>query len=307
MKLLDLNLLGALDALLAEESVTVAAKRMHLSTPAMSHTLARIRDAMNDPILVRAGRRLRPTPRALELREPLRRLIADARALLSSEKGARLEELERTFVLRAPDAVPTVYGPTLLAELHTVMRRASLRFVAESDGDALALRDGGIDLDIGSIDEGGPEIRREPLYQQRLVGVVRTGHRLGRGKVTAKRFAAELHVVSTQRGASVGRVDAALLAAGLRRAIALAVPSPYAALMAASRSELVATAPARLADAVKQRLGLRVFALPMAVPADEVVLAWHPRFAADPAHAFVRACVVKILGQPFAGRSSRAW
>src|SRR5204863_1646280 len=109
----DLNLLAALDALLTEESVSGAAGRMHLSTPAMSHTLARIREALGDPNLVRAGRRMVPTARAVQLRGPVKRMMVEARALLTPGDGADLSEIERQFVIRAPEGIAIVFGSIL--------------------------------------------------------------------------------------------------------------------------------------------------------------------------------------------------
>ena len=173
---MDLNLLHALDALLETASVTGAAARLHLSPPAMSHTLARIREALGDPILVRAGRRMTPTPRAVELREPVRRLLAQAHELMHSGGRQALALVQREFVVRAPDGIATVHGAGLLASLRQSMPLATLRFVPESDSDAMALRDGRIDLDIGIVHDRGPEIRTALLYEQHAVGVAREGH-----------------------------------------------------------------------------------------------------------------------------------
>jgi DNA-binding transcriptional LysR family regulator len=272
----------ALDALLAEESVTLAAKRLHLSTPAMSHTLARIRDALGDPILVRAGRRLVPTPRALALREPVRRWLAEASAWLGP--GETLGQIAREFTLRAPDEVPIVYGAALANALAQMMPRSSLRFLADSDDGGAALRDGRVDLEIGPVAERGPETLRLRLFSQRFVGAVRQGHRLRRGAMSRERYVAEQHVAYS--GLTRGLPE---------RFVALSVPSAYGALVAASRSNLVATVPARIAQAVRRTLRLTVFELPLQPLTVHVVQAWHPRFSADPAHQWLRDCVARVL------------
>src|SRR5882762_6467022 len=148
---MDLNLLTALDALLSTGSVNGAAQRMHLSAPAMSHTLARIREALGDPILVRAGRKLLPTPRANAMREPVRRLVAEARDLMQPGSAVPLAMIEREFTVRAPEGMGIIYGTALLEAMHEKIPLARLRFVPESESDASALRDGRIDLDVGAL------------------------------------------------------------------------------------------------------------------------------------------------------------
>jgi DNA-binding transcriptional LysR family regulator len=294
MKSLDLNLLAALDALLSTGSVSAAAERMHLSPPAMSHALARIREVLGDPVLVRAGRQLVPTPRAVEMREPVRRLVAEARELLQPGGEAPWAEAEREFVLRAPEGVGIVYGAALLALLHKTLPRATLRFLPESEGDAMALREGRIDLDIGTLPDRGPEIRSSLLYEQHLVGVVRTGHALLGARVTLKRFVGEAHVAITGRARAPDPLDRLLAEAGVARRTVLSVPSAYGAMIAAAGSDMVACVPEHLAATTGAALGLQVFKLPLALPPEQVVQAWHPRLDADAAHRCLRECVAAV-------------
>ena len=292
---LDLNLLVALDALLTEGSVTRAAAKLHLSTPAMSHTLARIRDALGDPMFVRSGRTLVPTPRAQAIRDAVRDIVDQAKVVMSHGHGTDLAQVARNFVVRAPEGIPVVFGATLAVALHAAMPRSALRFIAEGDNDPTALREGRIDLDIGSIQEHGPEIQTEALFDQRLVGAVREDHHLVQSRVTLKRFASALHVAIGQRGTYQGPLDDALQSAGHRRFVLLTVPSAYGCLMAAARSELVATVPARLAQNMHSSLGLRIFELPVELPPEQIVQAWHRRFDADAPHHWLRASVKRLL------------
>ena len=294
MKPMDLNLLRALDALLSTGSVSAAAQQMHLSTPAMSHTLARIREALGDPILVRAGRGLVPTPRAEALRAPVSRLVAEAQALMQPPGVEQLARLRREFVVRAPEGMGILYGPALLESLRKDLPQATLRFVPESDSDTAALREGRIDLDVGALPDRDPETETALLYEQQLVGVVATGHALLAARVTARRFGAQEHVAIAQRGRGADPVDGSLAAAGQRRQVVLTVPSAYGALMAVARSKLVACVPDFLARTVAARLRLQVFALPFDVPAQQVLQAWHPRFNVDPAHQCLRRCVARL-------------
>ncbi len=308
MKSIDLNLLVALDALLTAGSVSGAAQAMHLSTPAMSHTLARIREALNDPVLVRAGRKLVPTPRAVELREPVRKWVAQARELMQTGDSRELAAVQREFVVRAPDGMAIVFGALLLGAIRRTLPLATLRFVPETGSDAMALRDGRIDLDIGAVHDRGPEIRTALLYEQGIVGAVRRGHALLGARVTLKRFAAESHVAIAQRGQTREAVDTALAAAGAARRVALTVPSAYGALMGAAHSDMVACAPEPLTRSVAAGLGLELIKLPVPVPAEQVVQAWHPRLEADAAHQCLRQCVATLStrggGLPLPGREA---
>jgi DNA-binding transcriptional LysR family regulator len=298
MKQLDLNLLVALDALLSTCSVTEAAQRMHLSTPAMSHTLARIRDMLGDPILVRAGRKLVPTPRALALAQPVSQLLAQASALVANDTAASLKGLKRSFVIRAPEGVSVVFGAPLSLAMQARMPAATVQFVSEGLGDNTALRDGRIDLDIGAIRHEDPEVETELLTQQTLVGAARTGHPLLAGKLNARRFAAARHVGVTLRNRELSPVDEALALAGLERFIAMTVHSSYGALVVAARSDLVASVPEVMARAMQAVLRLEVFNLPLRVNKVPVVLAWHPRYRVDPAHLALRDCVRRVLSDP---------
>lgn len=307
---MDLNLLTALDALLSTGSVNGAAQRMHLSAPAMSHTLARIRDALGDPILVRAGRKLIPTPRANALREPVRRLVAEARELMQPGSGIPMAMIEREFTVRAPEGMGIVYGATLLETMREKIPLVRMRFVPESESDATALRDGRIDLDVGTLVDCGPEIQTSLLYQQQVVGVVRAGHPLLEARITLKRFASQSHVAITQRGRTRESIDAVLADIGITRRPVLTVPSAYGALMAAARSSMVACVPEPLAHTVAPALGLEIFKLPVVVPFEQVVQAWHPRDEVDSAHRLLRESVASVFKSasfgPLAGRALAA-
>src|SRR5581483_11213999 len=186
----DLNLLVTLDILLAEGSVARAARRLRLSPSAMSRALARLRDTMGDPLLVRAGRGLVPTPRALALREQVSALVQGAKAALRPAETLNLERLARTFTLRASDGFAETFGPALVARLAEAPS-VRLRFVQKPDKDSGPLRDGSVDLEIGVVGATtGPEVRAQALFSDRFVGAVRAGHPLSRGRITPARYAA---------------------------------------------------------------------------------------------------------------------
>ena len=175
----DLNLLIALDALLADGSVAGAARRLGLSASAMSRTLARLRAATGDALLVRAGRGLVPTPRAAELRERARDLAQEARALLQPG-GAELDisALKRAFTIRANEGFVEVFAGRIVAAATAAAPGVRLRFAPKPDKNVQPLREGTVDLEIGVLGETGPELRVQALFRDHFVGVVRKGHPL---------------------------------------------------------------------------------------------------------------------------------
>ena len=283
-----MNLLRTLDAVLAAGSVTGAAERLHLSVPATSHALARLRELIGDPLLVRAGRRLVPTPRAEALREPVAQWMAQAATLLQAPRAHDLASTERRFVVRAPDSFAIAFGGALGAALAAAMPRAQLCFVTETHDDAGALRDGRVDLDIGLIRPREPEIEVVELFPQSLIAVVRAGHPFAARPATARRYAAQSHVDVQRRAGAPSPVDDALAALGLARRVVLTVAHASAAPVVAARGDFVATLSERLARAMAPGLGLALVPLPFLPRGETVVMAWHPRHAADPAHAWLR-------------------
>jgi DNA-binding transcriptional LysR family regulator len=290
----DLNLLITLDVLLAEGSVARAARRLRLSPSAMSRALARLRAATGDPLLVRAGRGLVPTPRALALREPVGRLVQDGQAVLRPAETLDLKRLARTFTLRTRDGFVESFGADLLARVGREAPGARLHFVEKADKDSAPLRDGTIDLETGVIGrDTGPEVCTQALFRDRFVGVVRKGHALSRGTVTPQRYAAGRHVPVWRRDGR-DRIDEALAALGLEREIAASVGTFAAALALVRGSDLIASVPER--HTAKLRAGMHSFVLPLALPEFTVSLLWHPRLDADPAHRWLRGCVREVCG-----------
>lgn len=295
----DLNLLVTLDVLLAEGSVARAARRLRLSPSAMSRALARLRETTGDPLLVLAGRGLVPTPRALELRERVSRLVGDAQAVLRPQEMLDLTRLDRTFTLRSSDGFVENFGPELIARVSREAPGVRLWFVQKPEKATASLRDGSVDLETGVVDQtAGPEVRAVALFRDRFIGVVRTGHPLSEAEITPASYAAGRHVHASRRGLGKGLVDEALEQLGLQREIVAIVAGFAAALALARSSELIATVPERHTGNL--RAGMTSFQLPVAVPGITVSLLWHPRLDADPAHRWLRSCVRDVC----AGRSN---
>lgn len=302
----DLNLLVTLDVLLAEGSVARAAKRLRLSPSAMSRALARLRETTGDPLLVRAGRGLVLTPRALELREKVGQLVEDAEAVLRPAEKLNLKQLVRTFTLRTSEGFVENFGPDLIARLDAEAPGVRLCFVQKSDKDSASLRDGTVDLETGVGETTGPEVRAQGLFRDRFVGVVRMGHPLSQGEITPARYAAGKHVLVSRRGLDKGPIDIdeALKAFGLEREIVTIVGGFSTALALARASDLIASVPERHTGNL--RAGMHSFALPAPLPEITVSLLWHPRMDADPAHRWLRGCVRNVCADQLTYSSTRA-
>jgi DNA-binding transcriptional LysR family regulator len=300
----DLNLLVTLDALLVEGSVARAARRLRLSPSAMSRALARVREATGDPLLVRAGRDLVPTPRALELREHVHGLVQDAQLVLRPATKLELGKLLRTFTLRTSEGFVEGFGAALIVRVAAEAPGVRLRFVPKPDKDSASLREASVDLETGVVEKtSGPELRTQALFRDRLIGAVRSGHPLSQGAITPVRYAAGRHVLVSRGGEEGGPIEAALKSLRLQREIATIVGGFSIALALARGSDLVATVPERHTE--KLREGMHSFALPFPTPEFTVSLLWHPRLDADPAHRWLRGCVRETCAEQPAPKKSR--
>ncbi len=304
----DLNLLIALDVLLAEGSVAGAARRLGLSASAMSRTLSRLRAVTDDPLLVRAGRHMVLTPYAEEIRERTQNAAFEARAVLRpSSTVLNLATLERTFILRSNDGFVVSFGASLIAAVAAVAPKVCLRFAPKPEKSAKSLREGRVDLEVGVLGNMGPEIRLQTLFRDRFMGVVRKGHPLEQETaITPAMYASFGHVVVSRRERHVGPVDVALAELGLQRRIAAVVPGFSAAVAVAQASDLVALVPASflINQPVIERNGsaATLYAFTLPVNTEEITLSqmWHPRSDVDPAHRWLRQMVLSVCRQKLA-------
>lgn len=295
MSLPDLNLLVTLDALLAEGSVAGAARRLQLSPSAMSRALARLRATTGDPLLVRAGRDLVPTPRALELRDEVARLVEGAGAVLRPSRPLDARRIERTFALRSREGFVETFGPALLARLDDEAPGVRLRFMHKPDKDRAPLREGSVDFETGIVSAtSGPELRTQALWRDRFVVVVRPDHPLARAPLTLEAWASARHVHVARRAGERerGGIDDALRRLGQARHIACTVDSFATALSLARASDLVACVPERHTAALRH--GLCTLPLPFDAPAFTLSLLWHPRMEGDQAHRWLRGVIREV-------------
>lgn len=287
----DFNLLITLDAVLTEGSVARAAQRLRLSPSAMSRALARLRETTGDPLLVRAGRGLVPTPRAIELRERVSQLVQDAKVVLRPAEKLNLKQLVRTFTLRTREGFVENFGPDLIARIGEEAPGVRLCFVQKPNKESTSLRDGTVDLETGVVGKTtGPEVRARALFRDRFIGVVRMGHALCQGKITSGRYASCRHILVSRRELDKEPIDEALKQLGLEREIVTIVDGFSTALALARASDLIATVPERHTGNL--RAGMHSFPLPVPAPEVTISLLWHPRLDADPAHRWLRGLVL---------------
>jgi len=299
MQDIDLNLLKALDALLAERSVTHAAQRMGLSVSAMSRNLTRLRAVTGDRLLVQAGRQLVLTPYAEGLTERVAEIARSAYAILQPTRQALdFATLERSFTLKANEGFIDLIADSLIHQLLKTAPRVRLHFVTKSDKDARPLREGAVDLEIGVLGTDAPELMTRTLFTDRFVGICRSQHPLLQAPgVTAERYASYPHVVVSRENKIYGPVDAALAGEGLQRQILMVVPGFANAINIVRQTDLIGLVPLSALGwlpASPQRAGLAEFALPVVTPAIKISAIWHPRLHADPAHRWLRETLVSL-------------
>lgn len=287
---LNLNSLVALDALLSECSVTRAAKRVGITQPAMSQTLARLRELFADPLLVRTGRGLVRTPRAEAMLIPLSEsLLAVERAV---QLGMAFDPATSARVIRIAmtDLHLTMVLPGLLRLLEA--EGPFIRIQAEPmsiGGLADKIGSGEIDLAVGFLVRATVGLHTEKLLDDDFVCLVRKGHPLTRRKrVSIAEYASHQHLANTPVGFVPRTLSDAALGFRSRKGIQASVPYMLGMASLVRRTNLVATVPRRLLAALDLSDGVVVLEAPAELPPVEHSMWWHPRFDRDPGHVWIR-------------------
>jgi DNA-binding transcriptional LysR family regulator len=291
---LDLNLLVALDALLAEGHVGRAATRIGLSQPAASHALQRLRHVVGDPLLVRAGARMQLTSRAESLREPLAQALEQVRGLFAMEPFDPAASARR-FALMMPDHVVDLLVPGLLERIGAEAPGVRLD-VMPWRGSVVMTPDlaRSIDLVIACIDGRHAGFVRRRLFSDTEAVAVRRGHPIGTRLARLKTFLEARHVAVVGLGQREDLVDTWLREQGIERPIALVVPNYVQALHVVARTDLVAFIPRRLIESLSAALSLTVVPPPVDPGMYEEYL-FHPaRADADPGSIWLRNLVVSV-------------
>lgn len=293
---MDLNLLVALDALLETRSVTRAAQRQRVTQSTMSHTLARLRALLDDPLLVRTGRSMVPTPRAEALAGPLRRTLAELARLLQAEAGFDPATSARTFSLACLDLLAP-FVADLLARMHAEAPAVGLELrVPDGNEVAHALLAGSDELALAPPQPDAAGLMQRALGTVRWSVFARAGHPAMRPRrLTRKAWLAHPHVNVRVGSSGPGFVGEALAAAGLERTIGLVVPGFLLAPLVVARSDLLLTAPHEPMAPLARRLDLAWRRPPISIPPVPVMLYWPERLHGDPGHRWFRGCVGEVV------------
>ena len=311
LRTFDLNLLKVFDEVMAERSLTRAAKHLSLTQPAVSNALRRLREALGDELLVRKGRSLQPSARALQLwpqvREALRNLQTSLAPSLFDPATA-----ETVFVLAMADATAAELMPGLVAVLGEEAPGVSLRVLPLTTRDPRKLLDDGqADLAIGHFPaaladltaraQNGETISftHHRLFQGEYVCVMRQGHPFAKRPLSLNRYCSARHMLVSFSGRAFGFVDEALALKGRTRRVVLTVNQFFTAGKVVANSDLLTVLPRHFinvtgfADQLVQR------ELPFDVPTVQVDALWHHRHDASSAHAWLRAKVLALADKAF--------
>lgn len=292
---IDLNLLLVFDAVMAEQSIARAAKKLHVTPPAVSNALVRLREALGDPVVTRSGRGIVPTRRALELAPAIRRALLELDQAIHG-KAFDPKTADPRITLAVADAGQLARLPRLTSALATAMPRARLRVVHIDTMVALG-GVGGTEVDVAiGVSHPGPGLHRQKIYDERFVVVARADHprvgeRLGK-RALAEEAHLDVHVAFGQANKSIA---AAYASAGVTRTVSVIVPNFAAAVAVVASTELLATIPASVVAVLGPPLGVRVVAAPLEVPPLPMHMTWHERTHHDPALRLFRELVVSSI------------
>jgi DNA-binding transcriptional LysR family regulator len=291
---LDLNLLRVFDAVLRDRSVTSAARRLGLTQPAVSNALARLRALFEDALFVRTPTGMDATPFSRELAEPVRQALALLESALAHGPGFDSATSTRAFRFYMSDLGQIEFLPPLVERAQRVAPGVRLEAVAlevEDIGDALAA--GALDLAVGFLPGLGPPVRRQPLFRDPYVCLVRADHPAIGKNLTKKQFLAASHALVSYKGGH-RVIEEALERAGLARRIALRVPHFTVVPMVLERTDLILTLPQRVARVYQQRGRFRSLPPPVPIPPADVAAHWHERYERDPGNRWLREMIMEL-------------
>ena len=301
---IDPNLLQVLDVLLRERNVSRAAELLGRTQPAVSHALARLREQLGDPLLVRLGQRFVLTPRAEALREPLHALLVELAALVRPPPTFDPGTAARTFAIIATDYIAAVVLPPLIERIRLHAPNVDLHMRPPTRNFVQELSEGAADMGfvVRLQDEAG--IRARKLLTDRFVCVIRQDHPIG-ARLDLESFLRLPHALVAPLGGPGSFVDTALAELGHgKRRIALTIPHFFLAPALIATTDLVITLPERVARIIVTNYPLRIVPLPIKLPTVDISLAWHERLHHDPANAWMRDQIVKVLRAPAASSAS---
>lgn len=301
----DLDLLRYLQVLIEEESVSVAARRLKISEPAMSRNLAKLRTVFADPVLVQSGRRMSASTFAAGILDRVQEVVRAADSLIETRALADLATMSPAFTIRANDLLIASIGLPLLQALKQECPGCEMTWSPETNDTPLEpLRQDTVDLYIGATDMMRSEIRRQTLFRDSMCGVVRKGHPLLDAPVTPERMVKYEYISVSRRGRARGPIDWALRDHhGLTRRVAMVIPHYHTMIESMRTTDLVLPLPRTVVENVSvEALGLATFEIPLPLPFIEAYQAWHPRRDTDPVHRWLRETLFRVSRSVFAKR-----
>lgn len=301
----NLDLLRYLQVLVEEQSVSLAARRLKVSEPAMSRQLAKLRKVFADPILIQTGRRMSPSAFAAGILDRVQDLVRAADMLADTRILQNLSEMSPKFIIRANDLIVAALAIPLLRALREECPRCEVIWAPELDAAASdPLRDGGVDLYIGATELMKPEIRRQTVLRDYVRGLVRQEHPILAEPITPETMVRYDYISVSRRGRAQGPIDWILQNQfGLTRRIAMVVPNYHTMIESMKNTDLILPLPGIVTDRISlDALGLTVFEFPFSLPCVEAFQAWHPRHDTDPVHRWLRETFFRVSRNVFEKR-----
>lgn len=297
LRTFDLNLLVAFDVLMRELNVTRAAEQMFITQSAMSHILHRLRQQLDDPILVKTPSGMKPTERALTLIEPVRALLAETERLIQPPLAFDAATSQRRFVLAATDYLEYLLMPSLSRIIEKIAPGIDLHIKrTESSFPATQLENGGLDVVLGFTSVLNPpaHLFTQPLFSDRMACVVRNNHPIITKPPLLEDYINVPHMLISRTGSPHGIIDEKLAELGMERRIKLIVPHFLSAPLIVAETDMILSLPRRIAEQFKKIAHLEIFPVPIDLPAYELSMIWHPLRDKDPAHIWLREIIVNV-------------
>jgi DNA-binding transcriptional LysR family regulator len=299
----DLNLLVVLHTLLLERSVSKTAERLHLSQPATSAALNRLRKALNDPILVRDGLRMVPTPRAEQLAEPIQAILTEIEQTLAAPQPFNPSTISRTFKIATNDYGAFVLVPQLMRRLGAIAPGINIEIWEIAQDAEASLRQGGIDLVVADAWTLRPCKCTETLFSETFTCLVRQNHPRIQTQLTLEHYIQEHHALVSSRGRVAGNVDAVLSQQGLQRYVGVTLPHVLAIPAVIASTDLIVTLATRIAKHLATDYALKTFLPPIALDGFDIAMAWSNRMTNDLAIQWLR-CELREIGQAIVTEAS---
>jgi DNA-binding transcriptional LysR family regulator len=305
LKDVDLNLLVVFNQLLIERRVSAVADKLGLSQPAVSNALARLRKLTDDPLFLRTTKGMDPTPFAQALAEPIAYALGMIHSAVNQRTSFEPATAKRSFTIGMTDIGEIYFLPSLMEELARIAPGVTMSTVRNT---AVNLRDdmeaGRIDLALGLLPQLKAGFYQRRLFKQRYVCMFRKGHRFDKRRLSLAEFSSAKHVVVVSEGTGHGKVDELLERSGVSRNVLLTVPHFVAVGHILQHSDMVATVPERLAQALVGPFALAYVSHPATLPEIAINMFWHAKFHKDPANVWLRGLVFGLHSDPRATASS---